>query len=150
MADTATRQMTDARFLEVLRTVADQVVDQTGTSVNGEVWNAYRPYPEDAPDGYIPGYIPPDVWIAEQVEAALTQPATNAETVSAMLAARARLGENIRLIEDINLYRVRDNLRRLIRDQGRVGAELRPADELDEFEALLDFVAEIRQIAKDI
>lgn len=152
MADTTARTITDARFLGVLAAVADQVVDQTGTSNNGEVWvGTYRHQETGEPwKDYIPEEIPPSEWVAEQVEAALREPATETDKIRDMLAARARLGENIRLIEDINLYRVRDNLRRMIRDQGRIGAEPQPADELDQFEALLDFVAEVRKIAKDI
>lgn len=152
MADTTARPVTDTRFLDVLRAVTDQVVDQTGEGRNGEVWVAYREWPEDPPVGFFPAAIEPSEWIAEQVQAALTNPATHADEISRMLAARARLGENVRLIEDINLYRVRDCLRRLIRNQGKgkVGAEPLPADELDQFETLLDFVAEVCKIAKDI
>jgi hypothetical protein len=145
MADTTARAITDARFLDVLAAVADQVVDHTGEGTNGECWLAWRRGPSGAREA-----IPPSEWVAEQVENALREPVANADKISAMLEARARLGENVRLIADINLYRVRDNLRRLIRDQGRIGAAPQPADELDQFETLLDFVAEIRQIAKDI
>lgn len=145
MADTAARPVTDARFLEVLQTVADQVVDATGEGRNGESFQAYR----DVVDVFeTPAAIPYTVWLREQVEGTLSRPAS--DRVRAMLEARARLGENIRLIADIDIVRARQNVRRLVRDRGRVGAGLRPTDELDEFETLLDFVAEVREIAKDI
>lgn len=138
MPDQQTAPLTDARFLAVLRHVADIVVDATGEGRNGEVFvRAYRPRPADAPWDVMPEAISYTDWLGEQIETALL---AQDDQTRAMLEARARLGQNIRLIEDIKLDRIREAL-------------LDPAEapiSFDDINTLLDFVDEVRKIAKEI
>lgn len=133
MPETTARPITDARFLDVLTTVADQVVDATGEGRNGDTFQAYR----DVVDVFeTPAAIPYTVWLREQIEGALRKPAS--EPVRSMLEARDRLGENVLLIAEIDLKRLRGALDKI----DPIGAE--------DLDMLLDFVAEVRKIAKDI
>lgn len=141
MAETPTvpkQQLTDARFLAVLRHITDAVVDATGEGRNGEVMvRLYQPLPADAPWDAVPEEMSYSDWLEEQIDTALL---ANDEQVRAMLDARARLGQNIRLVEDIKLDRIRTAL-------------LDPDEALavtDDIGALLDFVDEVRKIAKEI
>jgi hypothetical protein len=120
MTDQQTAPLTDARFLGVLRHVADTAVDATGEGRNGELWLERES-------------VGP--WLDEQVGNALRSPG---DQLRAMLEARARFGQNIRLIEDIDVERLRRVRPRLLEREG------------DQLDALLDFVDEVRKIAKEI
>lgn len=122
--------VTDTRFLDVLRLVCGSVVDATGEGRNGEVFMAYR---RQVGVFELPASIPYRTWLGEQVDAALR---SEIGPLQAMLAARTRLGENVRLVQDIDLERLR--------------ASLDDSDKSDGIDALLDFVAEVRNIAKEI
>lgn len=132
---TSTKPATDQRFHAVLCAVADAAVNRTGTSLNAEAWLAYRPLPADAPWDAVPEEYTAEEWMREVVVDPFLEEPT--DEVRAMLAARSRLGQNVRLIEGTDLDRVR--------------ARLREQDALsDTVDELLDFVAEIRKIAKEI
>jgi hypothetical protein len=132
MTDTAIA-VTDTRFRDVLITIADQVVASTGEGRNGDVFHAYR---EQVDFFESRAEIPYTVWLREQIEAALQSPAD--EKTRAMLDARTRFGETVGMTADIKLDRIRGVLDKV---------DPHAADDLD---ALLDFVAEIRKVAKDI
>lgn len=132
MTETATA-VTDTRFRDVLTTIADQVVASTGEGRNGDVFHAYR---EQVDFFQARAEIPYTVWLREQIEAALQAPAD--EKTRAMLDARTRFGENVSMIADIKL----DRIRGVLDDVDPLAA--------DHLDTLLDFVAEIRKIAKEI
>lgn len=134
MADRQTTQsVTDTRFVEVLRLACDAVVDATGEGRNGDVFFAYKPVPPDAPWDVTPDVMTYAEWLTEHLGIFLR---SSCEPLRMMVDARARLGQNVRLVEDIDLDRLR--------------AGLDDSDKADKIDALLDFVAEVRKIAKEI
>lgn len=113
---------TDTRFLDALRAVCSAVVDDTGEGRNGELWIER---------------VDAGEWLTGILEQILRDPAG---PLARMLAARVRLGENVRLVEDIDVERIRTAL---------LDPDEAPAVS-DDISALLDFVAEVRKIAKEI
>jgi hypothetical protein len=121
MDQTTTTPATDARFLDVLRTACAVMFEETGEGRNGELYIEREDRGE---------------WLGEVVDTFLREAPG---PLRAMLDARARLGENVRLVEDIDVERIRTQL-----------DDVPVAILVERLDALLDFVAEIRKIAKEI
>lgn len=129
----------DARFSAVLREIADRTLDQTGEGRNGDVFIAYKLLPAGANELARPEPMSASEWLDDVLGMFLREPG---DQLRAMLAARARLGENLHLIKDIDIARLRG-----------FGVTTDQEEAMLIFEqigALFDFVAEVRQIAKDI